>query len=227
MSFTESRSVSVKVSSTPSFFFGNLVSCADGLAYAHVDQVAILRASAWDARTEAAGASLEVLPATRPGVAVTSLAWLPARDAVTSLLAVTTHDELLIYKAPGSGSVFVQQPYFTAALDTLPDSVLGSRAPSAHFFRGLAAAGGGSLLYAGTSWGDALAWSMRSTNAAGAIPIDGLALRGAHSKAISAIVADEQCVRGPAGGGVGANNPDGFTFFLRSHHPVLQLYRDG
>lgn len=191
MSFSETRSTEVKVSASPSFFFNNLVSSTDGIAYAHLDQVAILRPSAWDARTDTAGAPLELLPASRSGVAVTSLAWVPAQASVTELLAVTTHEEVLLYKAPGSaGAVFVQQPLLAAALDSLPAPVLGSRAPSAHFFRGLAAVRAASLLFVGTSWGDVLAWSTRSN--ASASPIDGFALRGVHSKAISALAADDR-----------------------------------
>lgn len=191
MSFSESRSTTVKVSASASFFFNNLVSSADGVAYAHLDQIAILRSSAWDARTDAAGAPLELLPASRSGVTVTSLAWVPSQASLTELLAVTTYEELLIYKAPGSaGAVFVQQPLLAVALDSLPAPVLGSRAPSAHFFRGIAAVRAASLLYVGTSWGDVLVWSTRPTS--NSSPIDGFALRGVHSKAISAIAADDK-----------------------------------
>jgi len=186
---------SVKLLVTPSFLPNNLAASPDGLAFAHLDEVAVFRASAWDARGDAAGAPLERLPPSRAGVAVTSLAWAPAPGAQAPLLAVTTHEELLVYKAPAAGAAFVQQPALSAALADLPAALLGARAPAAHFFRGLAPLPAAALLLVGTSWGDVLAWSTRATPGVAAPPVDGLALRGAHACAISAIAADERCVR--------------------------------
>ncbi len=187
MAYAESRTFTLKVDASPSFFFNNLAASPDARAWAHHGEVAVVRPAAWEARSDADGAADERLVASRGGAAVTSLAWVaePGRGgAGAALLAATTREEFVLF-ARGGGA-----PALSVALKALPAALLGGRAPASHFFRGVAGARAAGLVLVGTSWGDILTWRVGAAVGGGAQVAD--VMKGAHAAAIVAIAADDE-----------------------------------
>ncbi len=191
MSFSSSRSSTVRLASTPSFLFNNLACLGDSpAAYAHKDAV-VLVSAANVASCLAPAASRLALKG--DSGAIMHLCWLAA-SAERLLLAVCTRHDFALYASPSDrlqrSSAPEGGPCFYAALSALDASILRSRSPAAHFFRGSAAAAG--LVFAGSSWGDVLAWPLSSRSGREAQSSSSLPrlLSGAHAVPITALAAE-------------------------------------